>query len=121
MKHRNPLIHYCLILLMVAGMILVAPASTQSQAMPRDRDDNPTWQQLAGFDSFLESHPEVAEQLRKDPSLVNNQEFVEGHPALKDYLQQHPKSGKRSARIRTGSCIKSSALTGAKTNLAIAT
>jgi GrpB-like predicted nucleotidyltransferase (UPF0157 family) len=82
---------------MVAGMILAIPASTQSQAMPQDRqampqdrDDNVTRQQLAGFDNFLDSHPEVAEQLRKDPSLVNNQEFVEGHPALKEYLRQHP-------------------------------
>ncbi len=90
MKQRNPLIHYCLILLMVAGMILVAPANTQSQAMPRDRDDNVTRQQLASFDNFLDGHPEVAEQLRKDPSLVNNQQFVAGHPALQEYLTQHP-------------------------------
>jgi len=46
--------------------------------------------QLASMDRFLDSHPEVAEQLRKDPSLVNDKKFVQQHPALQSYLQQHP-------------------------------
>ena len=45
---------------------------------------------VARTDRFLDSHPEIAEQLQKDPSLVNNQHFVKGHPALQEYLQQHP-------------------------------
>ena len=36
------------------------------------------------------THREIAEQLRKDPSLVKNDEFVKNHPALQTYLQQHP-------------------------------
>ncbi len=56
---------------------------------PPDRDDA-TRRQLASFDSFLDSHPEIAEQLRKDPSLVNNPDFVAKHPELQQYLQQHP-------------------------------
>jgi phage-related protein len=70
-----------------------APTRVQSQTMPaqtQDRDDNVTRRQLAGFDNFLDSHPEIAEQLRKDPSLVNNEEFVEQHGDLQQYLQQHP-------------------------------
>ncbi len=54
----------------------------------RDRDRKRG--QLASMDRFLDSHPEIAEQLRKNPSLVNNEEFVEKHPALQSYLQQHP-------------------------------
>jgi hypothetical protein len=46
--------------------------------------------QMGNLDQFLDSHPEIAEQLRKDPSLVNNKEFVGKHPALQTYLQQHP-------------------------------
>jgi hypothetical protein len=42
------------------------------------------------MDRFLDSHPEIAEQLRKNPSLVKNREFVENHPALQEYLQHHP-------------------------------
>jgi hypothetical protein len=53
------------------------------------RDNDVTRAQLASMDRFLDSHPEVAEQLRKDPSLVNDKKFVEHHPALQTYLQQH--------------------------------
>jgi small nuclear ribonucleoprotein (snRNP)-like protein len=56
-----------------------------------DRRDNDTTRgELASFDRFSDSHPEIAEQLRRDPSLVRNDEFVEKHPALQEYLQQHP-------------------------------
>ena len=98
MKHRNLLGHYCLLWLAISALVVVAPVKARSQngapqnAQPQnmpDRDDV-TRRQLANFDSFLDSHPEVAEQLRKDPSLVDNQEFVEKHPQLQQYLQQHP-------------------------------
>src|SRR5215469_18759515 len=45
-----------------------APAKTPSQK----GDDDTTRAQLARFDQFLDNHPETAEQLRKNPSLVNN-------------------------------------------------
>jgi hypothetical protein len=54
----------------------------------RDRDVNRT--ELTSFDHFLDSHREISEQLRKDPSLVDNREFVKNHPALESYLQDHP-------------------------------
>ena len=54
------------------------------------RDRDMTRGQMAGMDRFLDSHPEVAEQLRKNPSLVNDKKFVQSHPALQSYLQQHP-------------------------------
>ena len=108
MKSRNPLGHYCLILLAIFAMVVAAPVKArsqnmqpqnmqpqnmqpqndQSQKMP-DRDDA-TRRQLASFDSFLDSHPEISEQLRKNPSLVNDQGFVEKHPQLQQYLQEHP-------------------------------
>jgi YHS domain-containing protein len=60
----------------------------------RDRDRNGdrdiTREQLANMDRFMDTHPEIAEQLRKDPSLIKNKEFVENHPALQEFLQTHP-------------------------------
>ena len=44
----------------------------------------------ARFDQFLDSHPEIAEQLRHDPSLANDREFVQNHPALRSYLDSNP-------------------------------
>jgi phage-related protein len=91
MKNRGSFFHTCLALLMFSGLLAGSSlVSAQSQAMPQDQDDNITRQQLAGLDSFLDSHPPLAEALRKDPSLVNNQEFVERHSDFKQYLQQHP-------------------------------
>jgi hypothetical protein len=37
-----------------------------------------------------DSHRETAEHLRRDPSLVDNQDFLAHHPALQTYLQDHP-------------------------------
>jgi len=54
------------------------------------RDGDTTRRELASMDRFMDGHPEIAEQLRKDPSLINNREFVENHPALQQYLQSHP-------------------------------
>src|SRR5262252_6668640 len=55
-----------------------------------DRDHDITRRELASFDRFLDSHREVAEQVRKNPSLVDNQQFLKDHPALQTYVQQHP-------------------------------
>ncbi|HEY1470486.1 MAG TPA: hypothetical protein VGF61_15695 [Candidatus Acidoferrum sp.] len=67
---------------------LATPTNAQSTKPLPDTDT--TRQELASFDQFLDSHRETAEQLRKDPSLVNNEEFLKSHPALQTYLQQHP-------------------------------
>lgn len=59
--------------------------------MNRDtRDRDTTHRELASFDRFLDSHREAAEQLRKNPSLVDDREFVKNHPELQTYLQDHP-------------------------------
>jgi hypothetical protein len=72
---------------------LASPVSAQSvpgQSSRPIQDNDTTRQELASFDQFLDSHRETAEQLRKDPSLIKNDEFVKSHPALQTYLQQHP-------------------------------
>ena len=51
--------------------------------------DDITRREVAEMDQFLDSHPEVAEQLRKDPSLIDNRRWVADHPALQEYLQNH--------------------------------
>jgi hypothetical protein len=45
--------------------------------------------ELVAFNQFLDSHREIAEQVRRDPSLADNREFVQNHPALQAYLQQN--------------------------------
>jgi hypothetical protein len=47
-------------------------------------------QDLADFDHFLDNHPEIAEQVRRDPSLLDQRQFVQSHPALQTYLAKNP-------------------------------
>ena len=56
----------------------------------RRGDNDMTQRELASMDHFMDGHPEIAEQLRKDPSLIDNQQFIANHPALQEYLQSHP-------------------------------
>ena len=53
-----------------------------------DRDSDR--RDVANFDRFLDGHREIAQQVRKDPSLLDNRSFVQNHPALQTYLQENP-------------------------------
>jgi len=61
---------------------------TGGQAGGQDRDADR--RDVASFNRFLDEHREVAEQVRKDPSLLDNRTFVQNHPALQTYLQNNP-------------------------------
>jgi hypothetical protein len=56
----------------------------------RERDNDVNRAERDGFDRFLDSHREIAEQVRKNPSLVDNDQFSKNHPELQAYLQEHP-------------------------------
>lgn len=76
------------ILFFLGTPVRAQSAPTQSNSAVRDNDSSRMDREQ--FDRFMDSHREIAEQLRKDPSLVNNKEFVQKHPALQTYLQEHP-------------------------------
>ena len=46
--------------------------------------------ELESFDGFLDANPEVARELIKNPSLIDDQSFVNKHQNLARYLQNHP-------------------------------
>jgi len=116
MKIRRPAIHLWIAALTLGALIWTVPLGAQSPSYtPQDRDSDmsrqPAYQQqdrdfdmsrrqLADFDRFLDSHPQLAEQIRKDPTLVNNEEFVENHGDLQQYLQQHPEVEQVLAELR---------------------
>jgi hypothetical protein len=55
-----------------------------------DRDDD--LRADSGLNSFMASHPNVARQLRDNPSLINDPDFVRSHPNLHEYLRDHPEA-----------------------------
>src|SRR5438309_216182 len=68
-------------LITLAALISVAPAGAQTMT-PQTPDSDTTRRQLAEFDRFLDNHPEVASQLRQDPSLVNNPECARNSASI---------------------------------------
>ncbi len=51
--------------------------------------DDITRREIVDMDHFLDKHPEIAEQLRRDPSLIDNREWVARHPELQENLNSH--------------------------------
>jgi hypothetical protein len=71
------------------------PPTSGQPVGPAPRWPNPpddiTRQEIVDMNHFLDEHPETAEQLRKDPSLIDNREWLAKHPELQQYLQSHPR------------------------------
>jgi hypothetical protein len=42
------------------------------------------------FDKYIGSHPRVADELKGNPSLVNDPEWVSKHPGFQKFIQNHP-------------------------------
>src|SRR5215469_11257907 len=87
-QRRCPYVKHLLALLGLAACFWIAAPSSAQSTQPPDQDT--TAHQLGSFDSFMDGHPEIAEQLRKNPALVQDKDYVEDHPDLQQFLQQHP-------------------------------
>jgi hypothetical protein len=74
-----------------------------------------TRQEVSRMDQFLDKNPNIDQDLRRNPGLVNNAEYLEAHPQLQAFLNQHPNvKEKRSRRIHDTSCSGRSASTRRK-------
>ena len=93
-KKQHVLVRNVVALLAATPLLWIAPPAFAQSAPNQDsrpaQDSDITRQELARFDQFLDSHREIAEQLRQNPSLVNDRTFVEQHQALQTYLREHP-------------------------------
>lgn len=97
--------HGALTLLLTLGMLFSAGALQGQTVQPvppnqvgpnqpapsqPPRNDDITRRDIAEMDHYLDEHPEIAEQLRKDPSLIDNRRWVSDHASLQEFLQSHP-------------------------------
>jgi hypothetical protein len=57
-------------------------------ARPAEREINRT--ELSAWDQFLNKHPEIDNDLKKNPSLVDDQSYLGKHLDLKTFLENHP-------------------------------
>jgi hypothetical protein len=40
--------------------------------------------------NYMVEHPDVAGQLRANPSLLDDDDFLDAHPGLRQFKEQHP-------------------------------
>jgi hypothetical protein len=69
----------------------MAQAPPSPAGVPPGLDVPSNTGRIGRFDSqYLDHHPDVAQQLHQNPSLINNQQYLASHPDLSQYLNQHP-------------------------------
>jgi hypothetical protein len=66
-----------------------SPAAT-SAASPSDQDMSITDMQRGALDRFLDSHPEIGNEVMGRPAAMNDQNFLHEHPELQAFLERHP-------------------------------
>src|SRR5215468_8313475 len=69
--------------------LLLVTAAFASPVFAAQQNDI-TRQELLNFDRFLDSHPAIDQELKKNPALVNDAAYLSAHPELKEFLGTHP-------------------------------
>jgi hypothetical protein len=70
--------------------LLLSGLAATALAAPFDNDNKITGPELYNFDRFLDAHPQVEQQLRRNPSLANDPNYLRQHPGLQQFLSTHP-------------------------------
>lgn len=59
-------------------------------SLPRQTIASDDQAELSDFDKFLDGHPSLVADLKRDPSLITDPSYLERHPELKQFLDAHP-------------------------------
>lgn len=70
-------------------VVLLVGITAALYAEPKG-DEDITKGELRRFDKFLDKHPNIATDLKKDPALVNSSDYLKSHPELGTFLRKHP-------------------------------
>jgi len=79
-----------LFLILAAALMALGLTPAASAAPLPQHDRNATHHELKTFEKFLDDHPAIAADLKRDPSLIANQDYLAQHPELQQFLQSHP-------------------------------
>ncbi len=81
--------HHLLLTALLATALITA-ISGSVPAVAQNPNPDITRGELRAFDGYLDSHPQVADQLRRDPSLLDDKNYLKANPSLRDFLEDHP-------------------------------
>ena len=66
------------------------PSDDMNAVAQKKNESHITEGELQNFDQFLDSHPQIASDLKKNPSLIDDQNYLNSHPQLAEFLKTHP-------------------------------
>jgi hypothetical protein len=69
--------------------VIAGPAMAQ-MAPPVTTGYGEHHQYVAGFDNYLDRHPDVNAELSRNPRLIDDPAYLANHPELHAYLHAHP-------------------------------
>src|SRR5207245_2288938 len=58
------------------------PSDNMNAVAQKKNESHITETELQNFDQFLDSHPQIASDLKKNPSLIDDQNYLNSHPQL---------------------------------------
>ena len=76
---------FLLFISFISGTSPAAGAETPQQPVSIERSS-----ELKDFDKFLDDHPAIVPDLKRDPSLIVDPDYLAQHPDLKHFLATHP-------------------------------
>jgi len=83
------------ILLWVGALLLSASVVIPTSSMARDYGRTRISDaDLRSFERYLDEHWETAQELYRDPDLINDRQYVRDHQALRNWLEDHPEAAR---------------------------
>lgn len=77
----------------LASLIIIVGVAARGNAQEAKPEGKPI--AVVNFERFLNNHPKIADELVKNPTLINDSDYLAHHAALKQFLDTH--SALRSA------------------------
>jgi hypothetical protein len=82
-------------MLFCMGALALASVTAPPSSIARDYGESGISERdLRSFQRYLDDHWETAQQLYRNPDLINDREYVRDHDALRDWLRDHPEAAR---------------------------
>lgn len=74
----------------LVALVLLLTVVSGPPAFAQNPNPDITRTELGNLDRFLDSHPDIARDVRQNPRLIDDRAYVNAHPQLREFLEHHP-------------------------------